>query len=766
MSFLEELKRRNVFRVAVLYLVAGWVLLQVADVLFPALNGPELGINLILGFLILGFPLVLIFSWVYELTPEGLKREKDVDRSQSITPATGHKINVLIIILLIIAIGVVAADRLIPESGPDQAGTSSLPPPTETQADDSSPGESEESGEPEEPAHIAGGMFLNTAPKESVAVLPFVNMSGDPENEYFSDGLSEELLNALAGIDGMFVAARTSSFHFKGHTGDVGDIARQLKVRNILEGSVRKAGARVRITAQLIDATNGYHLWSETFDRQLDDVFAVQDEISRKVADALHVALIASTEVPVEKPTENMEAYLAYLRGQQHLHAGGTDGFRQAVAAFEDAVALDPSFAEAHAGIALAWIEQLDWGNISRDAAMGPIQTAADRAMSLNPDLSVALAAHAMALRVSSPDGGDDPRVIQTLERALALDPNNVEILASYANALQQTGRAEDALAPLERGLARDPLSASLQMNMGGALAGMGRYEAARQRLLSAMELAPEHPLPPDGLANIQRGLGRPDEALRLQQKVIQLDPVDSYSRLLVVTDYLDLGDVERAEQWQEAAESLPGQQETIDAVRALLRQLQGDRAGAVTDAEKSFAMMPAGTAAPLFARNILYGHYVAAGEFDRAIAARFGKDGLPPPPPAGTELDMGEALKVASAPYLIAARDGREAAREYARATLEWSQAIQDPGYRDRGAHFVRCYAHAALEQPKEAVQACRAGFMLNQQWVRFLLEVTPEPEPIRKSPEWQSFMAELRADRADKLARLRESGDEPLPH
>jgi TolB-like protein/Tfp pilus assembly protein PilF len=763
-SLIGELKRRNVFRVAVLYLVAGWVILQVADVLFPALDVPDWGINLILGVLILGFPLVVIFSWVYELTPEGIKREKDIDRSRSITGQTGHKINVLIVVLLIVAIGVVVADRLIPEVGTDAQAPEAAQSPD--LAEEEPAAEVAEQQGSVEPTQLAAGMFLNTAPKESVAVLPFINMSGDPNNEYFSDGLSEELLNALAGIDGMFVAARTSSFHFKGHTGDVADMARQLRVRNILEGSVRKAGARVRITAQLIDATNGYHLWSETFDRTLDDVFAVQDEISRKVAEALKVTLLADAGAPVRRPTENMDAYLAYLRGQQHIHGGGTEGLKQAVAAFEEAVRLDPGFAEAHAGIARAWSDQLNWGNVNRDDAIGPIKASADRAMSLDSELADAWMARALAISNSKPGAARDPRVLENLERALEIEPEDVDILIAYASALQSGGRTGEALAPLERALARDPLSARLQMALGGVLTDLQRYDAARQRFLSAMELVPEHPRPPDGLADIARKQGMPDEAVRLQQRVIALDPEDTFSRFLVASDYMELGDLERADEWQKVAESMPGRETTVLASRSLLAELSGDQAGAVASAEQAYATMPPGSAAPFFASVTLYRHYVSRGDYDRAITARFGREGFPSAPAVGVTLTPIQGGHAAVAPYLIAARDGEEAARRYALALLDWIDADDDPEMQRVSADVIRCFAHAALRRAGEAVGACRAVLERNQEWLFALLQVEPVLDPIRKTPEWQSFMADLRADRAEKLARLRASGEEPVPH
>ena len=219
------------------------------------------------------------------------RSERDIDRSQSITPETGQKINALIIVLLVLAIAAVIADRLIPEPG--------AVPVSQTPAT-ASPDETASVETAYAPTAETQPATTGAVPEKSVAVLPFVNMSNDPENEFFSDGLSEELLNVLASNPDLFVAARTSSFHFKGHTGDIAAIAEKLRVRNVLEGSVRKSGDRVRITAQLVKVSDGYHLWSETFDRRLDDIFAIQREIADQVTQALHVALLGEQGVPAD----------------------------------------------------------------------------------------------------------------------------------------------------------------------------------------------------------------------------------------------------------------------------------------------------------------------------------------------------------------------------------------------------------------------------------------------------------------------------------
>ena len=262
MSFFTELKRRNVHRMALLYAVGAWILLQVTAVVLALLDLPEWPGRLVILLAVIGFPVAMIFSWVYELTPEGIKREKDVRRSESVTGETGRKITVIIVMLLALGISVFLVDRWIPElTRPDEVTAQAEPDSADAQQ-----------------------ASLQAIPAKSIAVLPFADMSPDGDQEYFTDGLSEELLNMLAKISELKVAARTSSFSFKGTDADIAEIARELRVAHVLEGSLRKAGNTIRITAQLIKAADGYHLWSETWDRDLSDILAVQDETWQNLA--------------------------------------------------------------------------------------------------------------------------------------------------------------------------------------------------------------------------------------------------------------------------------------------------------------------------------------------------------------------------------------------------------------------------------------------------------------------------------------------------
>ncbi|UCC83920.1 MAG: hypothetical protein JSW46_03010, partial [Gemmatimonadota bacterium] len=323
-AFLAELKRRQVFRVAIVYAVVAFVIWQAAEIAVPGLTLPDWVLTLVILLTILGFPIALVLAWALEITPEGVRRTE---------PG---------------------------RAGPDATPASAAP-------------------------AVAEGID-----RRSIAVLPFANMSDDPGNEYFSDGMTEEIINALAQLEGLRVAARTSSFAFKGKSPDVREVGAKLNVATALEGSVRKAGNRLRITAQLVSVADGYHLWSERYDREMEDVFAIQDDIARAIAEKLQVTLVAGVAEPlVRRPTENVEAYDLYLRGRFFAHQGG-EGPRKGLEYFQRALAGDPEYALAHAGIAEAYSQLGNTGILRPKEAMPRAREAAIRALELDETLAEA----------------------------------------------------------------------------------------------------------------------------------------------------------------------------------------------------------------------------------------------------------------------------------------------------------------------------------------------------------------------------------------
>jgi TolB-like protein len=352
MSLFEELKRRNVFRVAVAYLVTAWVLLQIADLVLQNIHAPDWVIQAFMLALGLGFPVAVIFAWAFELTPEGLKKEKDVDRTQSITSRTGRKLDLAIIGVLTVAVVFLLIDRFSPESGEDSAtNVSESIGNAATQTNNAIPANATSSRTP-----IRDGTSV-TAPEhqaKSIAVLPFTVMSTGPDDEYFADGLTEEIINALSQLPELMVTARTSAFHFKGQNVPIGDIAAQLGVANVVEGSVRRAGDQLRITAQLIRAEDGFHLWSESYDRRTEDTFAVQQDIAEKVATALNVLLDENQRQRMQQAgLKNVEAFIAYQKGMElftRAHMEGVDFslLRQSNQMLELVSAAAPGFGRAY----------------------------------------------------------------------------------------------------------------------------------------------------------------------------------------------------------------------------------------------------------------------------------------------------------------------------------------------------------------------------------------------------------------------------------
>ncbi len=502
MSLFVELKRRNVFRVAVFYAVASWVLLQVGDLLFGALGVPPWGMKLLLGLLLLGFPVALVFSWIFELTPEGIKREQEVDRGVSITGQTAGKLNVLIVVLLIAAIALLLADRFIDRTTPGEPATSVATESAPTSGSSAAPS----------PATAPDAVAA------SIAVLPFVNMSEDKANDYFSDGLTEELLNVLANVPGLRVIARTSSFAYKGKEVKIADVARDLNVDHVLEGSVRKSGNRVRITTQLIRSSDSSHLWSQTYDRTLDDIFAVQDEISSEVVDALKVRLLEPQASVAEVGSTHVpEAYEAYLRGRQSRLKGEAEAtLREALAAFDEAIRLDPAYARAYAGKADALQVMASNAYLPFSTGFEQSRQAAKRALELAPDLAEGLLAVSY---IQATVDADLRGAAESAERALRLSPGNYQVQQRYSGLQASIGQPERAIAAAEKAVELDPIAPEARVTLASALLAARQYDRAEQASRQALALSPDRSGGRFALGVVLFLQGRNDEALAVFDK-------------------------------------------------------------------------------------------------------------------------------------------------------------------------------------------------------------------------------------------------------
>jgi TolB-like protein/Flp pilus assembly protein TadD len=457
-----------VFKAAAAYLALGWVVTQVTSTVAPLLHLPEWIGPVVVWIGVIGFPFVIMFSWIYELTPEGLKRESEVDRSASITHITSRRLDYITIGLLALAIGLFALDRFIPRrfepaAASREAQTPAVPSASTPSAASAAPAPSD----------------------NSIAVLPFVNMSSDKEQDFFSDGISEELLNLLAQIPQLQVTARTSSFSFKGKEIAIPEIARTLHVAHVLEGSVRKSGNAVRITAQLIRAGTDTHLWSQTYDRKLDDIFAIQDEIAGDVVKQLKVTLLGTAP---KARTTDPEAYALYLQAVQLGRQSTAEAYKQSDSLYRKVLAIDPSYAPAWAGLSANFTSEADQGLLSNKEGYTQAREAAMKALAIDPAYAPA---HARLGYIAMLGDNDLAGGAQHLERALALDPTDPEVLRTSAVLLRSLGRLDEALALDGAIVRRDPVNVAALLTSANCQRYAGRLDAAIASYRTALSLAP-----------------------------------------------------------------------------------------------------------------------------------------------------------------------------------------------------------------------------------------------------------------------------------
>jgi len=544
-----ELKRRNVIRVALVYAFASWLLIQVADIMFESFGTPDWVMKTFIGFLGLGFPIAVIVAWAFEMTPEGLKKEKDVDRSKSITPQTGRRIDFVIIGLMAVGIIYLVADNYILDGGSADVADAKMP---------------------------------------SIAVLPFVNMSADPEQEFFSDGISEELLNLLAKVPDFQVAGRTSSFLFKGNEEDLRVIAEKLGVDNILEGSVRKQGDRVRITAQLVKAEDGFHLWSETYDRQLDDIFAIQDEIATAVVTALKETLLGETVEPVaiaSTAAGSTEAYELYLKGRYQWHKRTPEALALAIELFKEAIQLDPSYAPAYAGLSDAYQLSIDYSDLDPQTATAKAEEMINRAFELDPNLADAWASRGLLEN----NQNDMEAAVSSLLRAIELNPNHAMAHMWLAGTYRALGDNLNDLETLEKAHRIDPLHPTIMGNLCFQLTSFNRLDDADA---VAHEMVQMHP--GNGVGYSLKGWvayrrGPVGESVRWYRRAHEIDPQRIVGYRSLVFNYLDLGADDLAEAWlNEVRRVAPNDFATIFGQGAIL-EARGDFDALVAHAQAIF---------------------------------------------------------------------------------------------------------------------------------------------------------------------------------
>ena len=499
-SFFSELKRRNVYKVAVAYIVGGWALSQGIAQVFPVFDVPNWAIRFVVLLIIVGLPVALVLVWAFEITPQGIKRTETADAM----PQPGRQKNnawiYVVVVGTIVSIGLFFLGRYT-------AGN----------------------------AASRNSEAASALPQKSIAVLPLVNESGDPKDEYFSDGLSEELIAALAQISGLRVIGRSSSFRFKDRKEEPKAIGEKLGVGTLLDGTVRKQGDRVRIVAELVNAADGIQLWTRTFDRQLKDIFAVQQEIAEAVAESLKVKLFGIQENPSQIATNNVEAHNAYLQGHFHLLRRNAEDFRKAIDYYDQAIELDPLYALAFAERAEAWAFLGDLTG-QRPTAYPKARSDAERAVAIAPALAEARAALGWVRCLADWRFAEG---LAELKRAKELSPANPTANDLLARIIVYLGRFDEAERQARQAVELDPLSTVTQANLSRVLLYAGKLDEADAAARKSAELQPSGAATHrwQVLIAVQRGDG--DAALR----EAQLEPDEGFRRFELALAHYARGD-------------------------------------------------------------------------------------------------------------------------------------------------------------------------------------------------------------------------------
>jgi TolB-like protein/predicted transcriptional regulator len=730
LSLFAELKRRNVFRVAIAYGVVAWVLAQVADLAFENFGAPDWVAKSVLFILALGFPLAVIFAWAFELTPDGIKREKDVDRDESITTQTGKKLNGLIIALPLVAVVVLLVERSF---------RAAAPPAEEVVATESA--------------------------DLSIAVLPFDNRSNREEDEFFTEGIHDDLLTTMANIGSMKVISRTSVMEYKDTTKKIPEIARELGVANILEGGVQRSGNHVRINVQLIDATTDEHLWAQTYDRELtaENLFKIQSEVSQSIAEALQATLSPDEAERINAlPTTSLQAYEAYLRGRQRWEVRTADSTAQAVELFLNAIELDPNFAEAWAGLGDAYRHQVPYGGLPEYEVFPKAEEAINKSLELNPDLAEA---HAALGGLTRQMGGDLDKSMYHLERAIELNP-------SYSPAYNWLGILYNELAQFDRafetfskGQQVDPLSAVLASNLAFAAGSMGRHDEMKRRLDRLAETHAESPFTYSGQAAYQFFVkGRHDEALSATLQAVLADPNDTQQRAFAAYHLDSLGDAAASSKWLDSAFALQPDSLEPSAILVLIEIENGRLDEAMAEAQQIAAQYGKISLGWGWIAELLNSADIDSGNPQAAIE-RY-KDAYPQ--------FWGESARPLS---VVAADQGIEMVRllqasgeadtadalllEIIRV-LEAAQVV-GPG----GSGFWLPSAYALAGRPDQATNALRtaidAGYRVA--W-RYYFDYHWSFASLRDDPKFQSMRIALATDMQKQLENLRrmlENGEIP---
>ena len=719
MSFFNELKRRNVFKVGAAYIVVSWLIIQVVDVVINNIGAPDWVFQVILLVLSIGLPVILLFAWAFEMTPEGLKRETEVDRSQSITPQTGRKLNSMITGILVLALGYFVLDKFVLAP---QRTTSTVEPSLSTAAN----------SELETPADV----------ERSIAVLPLANRSAREEDQYFADGMHDDLLTQLAKIASLKVISRTSVMRYRDTELSIPEIAQQLGVNAILEGGVQRSGDQVRINMQLIETETDEHLWAETYDRQMttENLFAIQSEITRQITDALKATLTPEEAARIDKrATDNLEAFQEYMKGQQLLALRTVPSLEAGKTHFERAIELDPGFAQAITGLANAYHLLYEYADWSEAESLEPAMELLNQALELSPDLGEAYMVRGEIYRHRN----DLVAAQLDFERAIELIPGNAAVYHWFSFIRAQQNDRQEAYVLLQRAHKLDPMSRVIHINYAMQPFYNGQDEDALVELEKIRLLHPEYPAVYAYESWVSWAHGDPVGALRGSRKVFELDPQNNRSGSYCFS-YLDLDAAESALDCLAKDQSLEATEKIL--LRIILHLVNGNRdiAQAVLDSAWD---MEGDVEDKAFAALALGDFEMARPGYEEEHADWFAD----PFPVELAARDIDDAVDVA----LVLQKTGEsERAENLLNVAIETMKTLK----RNRGSTaygFLDVRAYAVLGQTEQALTAleecAELEYLSNWQGLKFL----PHYDAIRDDPRFSSALSRLSA--ATELARKR---------
>jgi TolB-like protein/Tfp pilus assembly protein PilF len=726
LSLISELKRRNVLRVAAAYLVSAWLLIQVAETIFPLFGMGDGPARLVVIFLAIAFIPSLIFAWVFEFTPDGLKRDGDVDHSAPAMRATGKKLDRLIMLILSLALLYFAVDKFL------------VTPEREAKI-------VEQAMEAGAQQAIQTATLAQLAEK-SVAVLPFVTRSSQEDTQFFADGMHDDLLTRLANIGSLKVISRTSVMKYRDVERNMREIGDELGASSILEGGIQQSGNNVRINMQLIDAQTDEHLWAQTYDRELtlENVFAIQSEIAEAIAGQLEAKLTPLEAVRVrETPTLNFAAHEAYIRGKQLFALATFEALAEATEEFESALVIDPDFVQARVALAYVWVKRANVGSNTTQEMLANGLSHIERAVAEDPGYGFGQAVLGNYRFVQNQPGAE-----AAILKAIDMNPNNVDTLELYAAVLRTESRFEDALPIINRALQLDPLSVTLFHELGRALTFRGRFEEAEVAFNRISQINPGNPYAAHGAAMASIMSGQLAKAAFWSDEAASIDGDDFENPATSVYVYLSLGKTETA--WRRVEEALAlGPREPYPlSAHALYLYYAGeqDRALAIARSALTMQLEDRWGSESMFLQ-LLQIEAINTGVYDEALA--WFRQRIPECLEAEPVLNAGNITKAVDLAHLLLLSGEANQAGTLLDAILRRYDDLYARGSANYPLGIAKVEALALLGRQQEAIAALQA--LVDDGWRmlwRWSTEHNPNLASLQGDLQYQSIVSSIKAD------------------